>query len=453
MTSLLGPKRTKMTTSATAKKVSKQETLVHDYETSLTYNEILMDLNVFVETSRAKNLVWTINNPAIPEIDGKRVDRDLMLSFRRQLRARFKSHGASLETLSNKIKTSKTTRVVPLKPEGYINKLSYPVVISDVVKEFFKNVNLGNTLGPTYVARKFDEGFFVDGRDAEALREVHRRAFPGQNLSEEDLANASVQSRLPLLLDNNIANGSILSHLFSLYTKVNKLKSSKASRIHTSPEFVDFILKQKVRYVVHGVDLLAGLDLKPLEPRIQELVKLLEDGEERFKQAKHNCDSWNKADQRPPKDPSSKIYVLYHNNTYHALQVEYTEAQAALKKYKKDASELLCKLFKTDKESSNPVSTLKKLLNRDKTFGEIIAQYAPSKNNGAAFIQEGEQADGTDHWGYSMTMVGVIKSYMMVPPIMLSLLDKQYSTVIQQEDVIKATAALEAELGGLSKVH
>lgn len=428
------------------------ESLAHNWNSIQKYHDIITELNAFVEVSRYKEVDVTINDPSKPEIHGKKIDRDMINGFKKQIKSRSRAYQQVVESMVNRLKIQKTPRILPLKPDGYINTLSYPVVVSDVVKKFFQNVNLGNTMAKEYVSRGHADGFFADGRDRDSMRAMHKKVFPMSTVTDDDLDSFSVHSRMKnLIFDSNVANGSILSHLFSLYTKVNRLASSKPSRIHTSEEFMKYVFDQKASFVVDGKDILSSIDFSPFEDKMVKLVDLLDEAEQAKKQSWHDCDSWNKADRNPPKDPSRQIYKLYHNNSYHDLLVKYTNDQNQLKVHKKEASDLIRKMFNTTKEVANPAPILKKILNRNKTFGEIIKEYTPSKNNGDPFIPNGSEASGTDHWGYSMTMVGVMKSYMMVPSVMMDLVGNQYKVYVQDEEVIKATAQLEHELSQLSK--
>lgn len=413
----------------------------------------LLDLHGIVEVNRSNGYDLMIDGgQGLDKLINRKIDRNMVQEFKRQFKDRFKHYQSDLEALASKGKTSKIPRVVPIKPEGYINKLSYPIIVSDVARDFFKSVNLGNTFSERYVASRHPEGFFIDGRDVNAITQFHKRVFPQETLTEDDLKALIPHNHLSSLFESSAANGSILSYLFSLYTRVNKLQAKSSSRIHTSPQFMDHIFNKKVSYVVKGRDLLAGIDLVSHDAKIAELHKSYEDAEARKKLAKHNCENWRRADLKPPKDPKSLIYKLYNENNYIDLQREYTEAQNSLKVIHKQATDLLSFLFKTDKVVTNPAPVLKKLMNRNKTFGEVLKEYSGGNKKSDPYVPEGSQPFGTDDWGYSMTMVGVIKSYMMVPNIMLTQLDPQFTTFIKNDSVIRGTVDLENKLSNMSKI-
>ena len=403
------------TTAKPAKPVVTMQSIEQQYKQLDLYTDQLVELAGYVEVFKHSDVEVTTNSLAPSDLTHKKINRAMLTNMKTQLKKlrdkTQKQHLALFRkmTISNidKPKPTREQRVLPLE---------YPVLLSDDAITFFKTVNLGNTNADMYAKKNRSDAMYIDGRDIGALQTVNASVYPGQNFSDEQLAEFSVHKHLDTIFENNIANSFTVNHLFSLYSHVYKIVSSKASVYHTTDVFEKLILDTPVRFVVKGVDLLEGVAYKQHIPDMARLIAEGEAADAATSIAEKNCTSWLRSDAITPANKASDAYLLWNNNDYADLQATFTEAKNRSKATTKRANDLLLSIFPKKSDTTDPYPLMTKLINNGKTFREVLNS-RPGQTDKKRCLIPKDQADPKtpDVWGYLKGMHAVIKSYFVIP--------------------------------------
>lgn len=431
--------KTIMTTTVSTSLIEKMNNVASDMEKSAKRKAELEDLRVFMEVYKANGFEMSVGGQGHPALIGRKIDKDMIAGFKSQIKTLDSNILKTVNLMNKRILTSTIEKVRVPRKTGAVDALSLPTFVTDTAKEFFSSVNLGNIKMSDYCQDKHRDGLYVDGRDANAIKAFHQSVYPGAPLSQEEVSNMSVLSQLPLLTENNVANGGTISHLLSLFVNVNKLQSSgKVSRIHTTPEFMELIFNKKISFVVKGKDLLEGVNLSMYETTMKSLLERGTKAEENKKFHHDRCKTWKRVDVIPPMDKNSDSCVLHSKHTYKELNDAFSDSVGELKAVTKEASDFLLGIFKGEKEQSSPFSIIKKLLNVGKTYGEVFNSYSAGKSS--AFVPEADAPEGSDVWGLSNTMKSVLKAYFMPHPLLIQArLDSDYVNYLKKPEVIEAS--------------
>ena len=377
-------------------------------------------LSKFEGQLKAKKQEARIGGKAPQELVNIKIDKNLVKHYESLLLKEHHEICSYAARFQNESSKQKPKRMQRLK-QNNIPPLSCPYYVTDNCVDFFKKVNLGNSCAKDYLSKRFYDEMFLDGRDRSTIEKVVSKKCPGISSDElrETVNNHDIHRTLaPFMFDENIFNSNALSNLFALYSYANKLYSEKKIRVHPSDEFMRGIFDQKVRFSVAGKDLLEGVDLDRYDSHMREILKKGTEIETELSAHEILYRKWLKADANPPKSKNAKGTKLHGEHTELELSTKYTELYDSLESVKKDAADLLFKIF-GEGNLNSPLSLIKKLLNRNKTFGEILREYPENKNHGKAYVRKGDEKEGTDLYGYTSTMHNVFKSYMLVPPFLV----------------------------------
>lgn len=402
---------------------------------------MIVELSKFIGQLKSRKQEACVSTKEIGKLRGCRIDKNLVKHFVDLLN----KETQEVCSLARHFQT-KSTRVKPQKAhlakEKSISPLSLPYYVTDVCANFFKNVNLGNAYVNNYNEEKFADGMFLDGRDRDSVEKMMSKCFPsikGDKLNKA-VESHNIHAQLShYMFDNNILNSNAVSNLFSLYSYANKLYSSKRVRVHPTTEFKNLVFNQKVSFKVGGRDILEGLDLEKYDSQMRSLLRRGDEAEDKFEKSRNDYNKWLRADANLPKGKNAVGRIFHEEHNEHDLQRDYTAKHDELEKINEEAADLLIKIFGKGRITS-PLPLIKKLLNRNKTFGEILEEYPENKTHGKAFVREGEQKSG-DLYGYTATMHNVIKSYMLVPPFLVETRMKQKDIDKLKDDEMKGSIA------------